>query len=99
MNRIQRTGTFLTIPGWNGSGSEHWQSIWEARYANFRRVEQREWHRPAREEWVDSTKRPVGEAASPIYLAAHSLGCVAVAHWAADRDVARIAGAQVTPTV
>jgi len=93
MTRIQRAGTVLTIPGWNGSGPEHWQSIWEAKYANFRRVEQREWHRPAREEWVDSIERTVQEAASPIYLVAHSLGCVAVAHWAADRDVARIAGA------
>ena len=93
MTRIQRAGTFLTIPGWNGSGPEHWQSIWEAKYANFRRVEQREWHRPAREEWVDSIESMVQQAASPVYLVAHSLGCVAVAHWAADRDAAGIAGA------
>ena len=93
MTRIQRAGTVLTIPGWNGSGPEHWQSIWEAKYSNFRRVEQREWHRPAREEWVDSIESMVQQAASPVYLVAHSLGCVAVAHWAADRDAAGIAGA------
>ena len=93
MNRIQSAGTFLTIPGWNGSGPEHWQSIWEAKYTNFRRVEQREWQRPAREEWVDSIETEVREAASPVYLVAHSLGCVAVAQWAADRDAAGIAGA------
>jgi hypothetical protein len=93
MARLRSTGTFLTIPGWNGSGPEHWQSIWEAKYAGFRRVEQRDWHRPSRDQWVDSIERMVQEAASPIYLVAHSLGCVAVAHWAADRAVPRIAGA------
>ena len=93
MTRIQSAGTFLTIPGWNGSGPEHWQSIWEAKCANFRRVEQREWHRPSREEWVDSIESMVRGAASPVYLVAHSLGCIAAAHWAADRDAAGIAGA------
>jgi hypothetical protein len=93
MKRLQRIGTFLTIPGWNGSGPEHWQSIWEARYVNSRRVEQREWHRPSREEWVDSIERMVQQASPPVYLVAHSLGCVAVAHWAEDRYAARIAGA------
>jgi hypothetical protein len=87
------TGTLLTIPGWNGSGPEHWQSIWEAKYAGFRRVEQRDWHRPSREEWVDSIERMVQQASPPVYLVAHSLGCVAVAHWAADRYEAKIAGA------
>jgi len=93
MARLRSTGTFLTIPGWNGSGPEHWQSIWEARYVDFRRVEQREWHRPSREEWVDSIEKMVQEAAPPIHLVAHSLGCVAVAHWAADRPAASVAGA------
>jgi len=35
----------------------------------------------------------VQQASPPVYLVAHSLGCVAVAHWAADRYAARIAGA------
>ena len=87
------TGTLLTIPGWNGSGPEHWQSIWEARYVNFGRVEQRDWHHPSREEWIDSIERMVQQASPPVYLVAHSLGCVAVAHWAADRYEAKIAGA------
>lgn len=92
-NSMTEEGTVLTIPGWNGSGPGHWQSIWEATHVHFRRVEQRNWQRPSREDWVDSIDRLVREVAPPIFLAAHSLGCVAVAHWAADHDAARIAGA------
>jgi hypothetical protein len=35
----------------------------------------------------------VQEASPPVYLVAHSLGCIAVAHWAADHNAAGIAGA------
>ena len=40
----------LVIPGWNGSGAGHWQTLWEQKYLRFRRVEQRNWTRPPREE-------------------------------------------------
>ena len=87
--------TILTIPGWNGSGPTHWQSIWEARSTGFRRVEQRDWQRPSCGEWVDSIDSAVANAAAPIILVAHSLGCIAVAHWAANRrrDATAVAGA------
>jgi predicted alpha/beta hydrolase family esterase len=88
-----KNGTILTIPGWNGSGPEHWQSIWEAANVNFRRVEQREWCRPSREDWTGLIERAVRSAVPPIILVAHSLGCVATAHWAAGHDAARVAGA------
>jgi hypothetical protein len=85
--------TLLTIPGWNGSGPTHWQSIWEARSTRFRRVEQRDWQQPSRREWIDAIDSAVANAAAPVILVAHSLGCIAVAHWAASRDVAAVASA------
>jgi predicted alpha/beta hydrolase family esterase len=87
------TGTFLTVPGWNGSGPRHWQSLWESKYPYFRRIEQRDWERPKREEWVDSIENAVEAAEPPVFLIAHSLGCVAVAHWAARHGAAGVAGA------
>ena len=42
----------LVVPGWNGSGAGHWQTLWEQKYLRFRRVEQRNWTRPPREEWI-----------------------------------------------
>jgi Serine hydrolase len=39
----------LVIPGWNGSGAGHWQTLWEQKYPGFRRVVQHNWTRPSRE--------------------------------------------------
>jgi hypothetical protein len=72
----------LVIPGWNGSGAGHWQTHWEFEYPNFRRVEQRNWTRPSRTEWIEQIDEEVDSDDSPVILVAHSLGCLAVAHWA-----------------
>ena len=84
----------LVIPGWNGSGAGHWQTLWEEQYPNFRRVEQRNWTRPPRAEWVARIEEDVERTDGPVVLVAHSLGCLAVAHWAAEsRRRQRIRGA------
>ena len=86
MNEILEKSAFLTVPGWNGSGPGHWQSIWEDQHRNFRRVQQRNWSRPARREWIDAIQRHVVDSSEPAFLVAHSLGCLAVAAWAAEHD-------------
>lgn len=73
----------LLVPGYSGSGPDHWQSHWERSYPTAVRVEQRDWLRPERAEWVEALDRAVAEAEAPPVLAAHSLGCLAVVHWAA----------------
>ncbi len=85
----------LVIPGWNGSGADHWQTIWEQKYTRFRRVEQRNWSRPPRDEWIAQIGADLDRASSPVFLVAHSLGCLAVAHWAAEAGskTDRVAGA------
>ena len=87
------TATFLIVPGWNGSGPGHWQTIWEHRHANFRRIEQDNWHRPSRRQWVQGIQAAVQEVQAPVYLVAHSLGCLTVAHWAEKGDTDRVGGA------
>jgi len=47
---------------------------------------QRDWDRPVCDEWVGALDQAVGQAAGPPILVAHSLGCLAVAHWAARSD-------------
>jgi hypothetical protein len=86
--------TVLVIPGWNGSGTGHWQTLWEHKYQRFRRVEQRNWSRPSRADWSAQIDAEI-ERASPTFLAAHSLGCLAVAHWAATagKKADRVEGA------
>jgi uncharacterized protein len=73
----------LVVPGWNGSGVGHWQTIWEQQYPRFRPVQQHNWTRPSRTDWIAQIDSDVDRVTPPIFLVAHSLGCLAVAHWAA----------------
>lgn len=76
----------LTVPGLHGSGPGHWQTRWEAGRGDTRRAELGMWDRPHRNTWVNqlnlAVHRAAAEARRPIVLAAHSLGCLAVAWWA-----------------
>lgn len=76
----------LMVPGFSGSGPEHWQSRWERAHPEYRRVMQRDWDRPNRDEWVGALDAAVARAEHPVVLVAHSLGCLTVAHWAAQHQ-------------
>src|SRR4051812_45994939 len=72
----------LLVPGLWNSGPEHWQSYWERERRDCRRVVQQDWETPRRTDWVSTLEAAVMEAPGPLVLAAHSLGCTLVAHWA-----------------
>ncbi len=72
----------LVLPGWENSGPRHWQSLWEQRHG-YRRVEQHDWMRPLRGDWVARLEDMVLDCDEPAVLVAHSLGCILVAAWAA----------------
>lgn len=95
LNALERFSV-LTVPGWNSSGPLHWQTLWEQKYSRFRRVEQHNWAEPIRADWSTKLDRQVQCAPRPVFFVAHSLGCLAVAHWAAcaSRErTDRVAGA------
>ncbi|WP_353860586.1 alpha/beta hydrolase [Azospirillum formosense] len=85
----------LIVPGLGNSGPEHWQSWLQRRHPSFARVEQADWDAPALEDWVRSLEDAVAATGAPVVLIAHSLGCIAVAHWAVRRgsSVGKIAAA------
>ena len=76
------------VPGWGGSGPDHWQTRWQARTRGARRVEMPDWLAPDRTAWIAALERTVRAVGAthqrPPLLIAHSLGCVAVAAWAAQ---------------
>jgi len=82
----------LIIPGWQGSGPNHWQTRWQARLPTARRVEQSDWDRPDRISWGDAIVAAAESCRRPVVLVAHSLGVAAVVH-AAPRLPASVAGA------
>ncbi|OKH86490.1 alpha/beta hydrolase [Thalassospira sp. TSL5-1] len=80
----------VILPGIGGSGDDHWQSIWEGRWrAENRKVVRLSppnWDEPGLEDWLvalDDALKHIGE--EPAVLVAHSLSCLLVAHWAAQR--------------
>ncbi|AUH53205.1 alpha/beta hydrolase [Chromobacterium sp. ATCC 53434] len=78
-------------PGWHNSGPHHWQSHWQRRLA-ARRVDNADWELPQLDDWLDGLDAALSRCAKPVLVIAHSLGCIAVAHYA-DRQPDRIAGA------
>lgn len=87
--RMPRNGpepVILTVPGLGGSGPDHWQTLWEARDSRVVRVDLGDCERPVRNAWVNrlnlAIHRASADGSRPVVLAAHSLGCLAVAWWA-----------------
>ena len=72
----------LILPGWQNSGPDHWQSRWERRHG-YQRVEQHDWQRPLRGDWIARLEDVLLGCHQPAVLVAHSLGCLTVAAWAA----------------
>jgi predicted alpha/beta hydrolase family esterase len=70
----------LILPGWQGSGPSHWQMRWVALYGDVV-VEQHDWMRPLRGDWLSRLDDVMSDLVGPVYLAAHSLGCIQVAAW------------------
>ena len=85
--------TVLILPGWQNSGPTHWQSRWEALHG-FTRVQQHDWMQPLRGDWMMQLEEAVLAAPHPVILAAHSLGCMLTAAWAAhSQNTHRVAAA------
>jgi len=75
----------LTVPGLDGSGPEHWQTLWERRLDRCQRVQMGDWAFPERSKWVRRLDQEIRSSPTPVLIAAHSLGCLAVAWWAKER--------------
>lgn len=82
----------LIVPGYTNSGPDHWQSRWENKLSTARRVEQAEWAKPVREDWVDRLAEAVNSCTRPAVLVAHSLGVPTVIH-AIPKFERKVAGA------
>jgi predicted alpha/beta hydrolase family esterase len=59
-------------------------SHWQRSLPNSARVEQPDWLTPQRRDWVQALEQAIAAESSPVILIAHSLGCITVAHWAAQ---------------
>jgi predicted alpha/beta hydrolase family esterase len=79
----------LIVPPWENAAPEHWMSMWQEKYPRFLRVAQSDFNSPKRDEWIETLDDAVEVQNRPVFLVAHSLGAMTVAHWAAasEREV------------
>ncbi|RQS59862.1 serine hydrolase family protein [Burkholderia sp. Bp8963] len=79
----------LIVPGHGNSGATHWQSIWEVTKPGlWCRMQVADWDHVVCSEWVAAIDRDVRALGPDTIIVAHSLGCLAAAHWAANHAVA-----------
>jgi predicted alpha/beta hydrolase family esterase len=89
--------TVLMVPGYENSGPQHWQTLWQNEHSDYKRVEQKDWQHPERNEWVNALDRAIAALSGKVILVAHSIGCVAVAHWAATPRAQVVGALLVAP--
>lgn len=70
----------VLVPGLSDSGPEHWQTRWQARLPNVRRLVGVDFDRPTRAAWDPAIAALVAAATRPVALVAHSLGVHAAVH-------------------
>ena len=90
---LQTSTLVLVLPGWQNSGPQHWQSRWE-RAHGYTRVEQHDWMRPLRGDWIARLEDVLLDCSQPAVFVAHSLGCIHAAAWAShSRNTGRVKAA------
>jgi hypothetical protein len=90
---VTNSTNILILPGWQGSGPRHWQSLWQTRHG-YQRVEQHDWMQPLRGDWIARLEDVVLSTSASAVLVAHSLGCMLVAAWAShSRNTHRVKAA------
>ncbi|MRG59747.1 serine hydrolase family protein [Agromyces sp. CFH 90414] len=75
----------VVVPGIDGSGPEHWQTLWEQGDSGLARFAPSSWEAPERDDWRLALAAAVSAAGPRAIVIAHSLGCLAAVDVLLDR--------------
>lgn len=67
----------LIVPGYHGSGENHWQTWLERGLPECERVKGIDWERPELFSWANAIENHIETIGHPVILVAHSFGCLA----------------------
>ncbi|MEY3416651.1 MAG: hypothetical protein RL711_6 [Bacteroidota bacterium] len=86
---------YLIIPGFGNSDQKHWQTYFEKHLTNCVRVQQKSWEKPIRNDWLRAIYEAVMQYnPTSVVLISHSMGGIAIAHWAREFNI-KIKGAMI----
>ena len=77
--------TTLIVPGFRGSGEAHWQTWFEQQLPDVKRVSGIDWEQPRLADWSAAVVQEIDSSNHPVWLIAHSFGCLATVSAAAER--------------
>lgn len=75
----------LIVPGYHGSGNDHWQTWLESQIPSAKRVSGIDWERPILHNWAEAIIHELEGSVSQTVIIAHSFGCLATAMAIANR--------------
>jgi predicted alpha/beta hydrolase family esterase len=78
--------TILFVPGLRDHVADHWQTLLAGEIPGSRTVPPLSENRLSRAARVEALDCALAEIDGPVVLAAHSAGCLTVAHWAQTHD-------------
>jgi len=81
----------LIVPGYRGSGLGHWQTWLEEKVQGSQRIAGIDWNTPSLPRWSEKIGRAIDASPYPVWLVAHSFGCLA-AVTAVYHQPSRVAG-------
>jgi predicted alpha/beta hydrolase family esterase len=89
--------TVLFVPGLRDHVADHWQTLLAAELAGARTVPPLSEDKLSRAARVAALDRSLAQIEGPVILAAHSAGCLTLAHWAQTHRRDGIAALLATP--
>jgi predicted alpha/beta hydrolase family esterase len=73
------------VPGFKGSGLEHWQTWLQEQVPGSARISGIDWDKPVLALWAERVRDELARATQPLRVIAHSFGCLATVVAVADR--------------
>jgi len=85
MTKQSENASVLIVPGFKGNDEAHWQNWLHRQLPGSRVLAGVSWNEPILAEWAERIREEIHRAPQPLWIIAHSFGCLASVVAAADR--------------